>query len=134
MPPQRRSRLGRRTATNINRRAHVERFTSEQIHTESINAAERMRRLRAQNTGNDNMHLTEFYNSLTGLSYKLCTQCSSSFLENTSFENTCSVCKKKPQKYSEGNNMQPGIQPEQLANLTQVEQMLISRVQPVLRV
>ena len=37
-------------------------------------------------------------------------------------------------RFSASNNMDPGPQPEELANLTQVEEMLIARVSPILQV
>ena len=38
-----------------------------------------------------------------------------------------------PQKFSAENDMDPGIVPEQLRSMKRVEEMLISRVCPILR-
>ncbi|CAB3998542.1 Hypothetical predicted protein [Paramuricea clavata] len=46
----------------------------------------------------------------------------------------CKRDKKLPKKFSAKNDMDPGTVPEQLRGLTQVEEMLISRVCPIMRV
>ena len=46
----------------------------------------------------------------------------------------CKRDKKSPKKFSAENDMDPGTVPEQLRGLTQVEEMLISRVCPIMRV
>jgi hypothetical protein len=48
----------------------------------------------------------------------------------------CSRCQqeKENNQFSVENNMDPGSQPSELANLTQVEEMLIARVSPILQV
>ena len=46
----------------------------------------------------------------------------------------CKRDKKSPKKFSAENDMDPGVVPEQLRGLTQVEEMLISRVCPIMRV
>ena len=44
----------------------------------------------------------------------------------------CKRGKKSPKKFSAENDMDPGTVPEQLRGLTQVEEMLISRVCPIM--
>ena len=46
----------------------------------------------------------------------------------------CSRDKSNPKKFSKANNMHPGSVPECLQNLTQVEEMLIARVSPIMYV
>ena len=41
---------------------------------------------------------------------------------------------KQIHRFSSSNNMDSGCQPQELANLTQVEEMLIARVNPILQV
>ncbi|XP_059076593.1 uncharacterized protein LOC131875899 [Cryptomeria japonica] len=48
----------------------------------------------------------------------------------------CNRCRqeKNEHRFSASNNMDPGPQPLELANLTQIEEMLIARVNPILQV
>ncbi|XP_057843827.2 uncharacterized protein LOC131053226 [Cryptomeria japonica] len=48
----------------------------------------------------------------------------------------CNQCRqeKNEHRFSASNNMDPGPQPLELANLTQIEEMLIARVNPILQV
>ena len=46
----------------------------------------------------------------------------------------CKLDKKLPKKFSNGNNMIPSSQPAELLGLTQVEEMLIARALPIMRV
>ena len=74
------------------------------------------------------------------LEHRQCTTCKEAWPTRqnlTSETYTCYRCKrdkKSPKKFSAENDMDPGIVPEQLRGLTQVEEMLISRVCPIMRV
>ena len=74
------------------------------------------------------------------LEHRQCTTCKEAWPTRqnlTSETYTCHRCKrdkKSPKKFSAENDMDPGIVPEQLRGLTQVEEMLISRVCPIMRV
>ena len=46
----------------------------------------------------------------------------------------CTRDKNNPKKFSKANNIHPGSVPECLQNLTQVEEMLIARVSPIMYV
>ena len=46
----------------------------------------------------------------------------------------CSSDKKNPKAFSAGNDMDPGDLPPQMERMTQVEQMLIAKVAPIMRV
>lgn len=65
----------------------------------------------------------------------ICQECCLGIkVRRTSEGPVCSRClqEKGNNRFSALNNMDPGSQPEELANLTQVEEMLISRVSPIL--
>jgi len=49
---------------------------------------------------------------------------------------TCNRCgkEKPPHQFSSSNNMDLGPKPNELANLTQIEEMLIARINPILQV
>ncbi len=74
------------------------------------------------------------------LEHRQCTVCKEAWPTRQNLKSetyTCYRCKrdkKSPKKFSAENDMDPGIVPEQLKGLTQVEEMLISRVCPIMRV
>ena len=74
------------------------------------------------------------------LEHRQCTTCKEAWPTRQNLKSetyTCYRCKrdkKSPKKFSAENDMDPGIVPEQLRGLTQVEEMLISRVCPIMRV
>ena len=74
------------------------------------------------------------------LERRQCTVCKEAWPTRQNLKSetyTCYRCKrdkKSPKKFSAENDMDPGIVPEQLRGLTQVEEMLISRVCPIMRV
>ena len=67
-----------------------------------------------------------------------CTCCNESFPSlKVSFLCVCSKCScdtSEPKLYSDGNNMDPGPVPPALQELTQVEEMLVSPVMPMMSV
>ena len=71
---------------------------------------------------------------------KTCIICNESYtgmsLRKNNFETICSRCfsEKGVHRFSMENNLDPGKQPNVLKNLTQVEEMFIARVTPILQV
>ena len=83
--------------------------------------------------------LAAFHAIMSSLSYCHCRCCNESFpsLKLTSVDSVCSRCsrdKQEPKLYSAANNMDPGSVPLALQGLTQVEEMLISPVMPIISV
>ena len=83
--------------------------------------------------------LTEFHTKMSSLSFTHCICCNESFpsIKLTSSASVCSRCsrdKQEPKLYSAANNMDPGSVPLALQGLTQVEEMLISPVMPIMSV
>ena len=74
------------------------------------------------------------------LQHRQCTTCKEAWPTRQNVASEVYICyrckrdKKSPKKFSAGNDMDPGIVPEQLKGLTQVEEMLISRVCPIMRI
>ncbi|CAB4017850.1 Hypothetical predicted protein [Paramuricea clavata] len=74
------------------------------------------------------------------LEHRQCTMCKETWPTRQNLASEVYLCyrckkdKKSPKKFSAENDMDPGIVPEQLSGLTQVEEMLISRVCPIMRV
>ena len=74
------------------------------------------------------------------LQHQQCTTCKEAWLTWESVASEVYICygcksdKKSPKKFSAENDMDPGIVPEQLKGLTKVEEMLISRVCPIMRI
>ena len=74
------------------------------------------------------------------LEHRQCTMCKEAWPTRQNLASEVYICyrcrrdKKSPKKFSAENDMDPGIVPEQLRGLTQVEEMLISRVCPIMRV
>ena len=83
--------------------------------------------------------LAGFHSKISSLSFTHCSCCNESFpsIELTSSTSVCSRCsrdKQEPKLYSPDNNMDPGSVPLALQGLTQVEEMLISPVMPIMSV
>ncbi len=74
------------------------------------------------------------------LEHRQCTVCKEAWPTRQNLASEVFICyrckrdKKSPKKFSAENDMDPGTVPEQLRGLTQVEEMLISRVCPIMRV
>ncbi|XP_059070553.1 uncharacterized protein LOC131860191 [Cryptomeria japonica] len=67
----------------------------------------------------------------------ICQECYLGIKVNRSSQGPiCTRCRQERgnNRFSASNNMDPGPQPEELASLTQVEEMLIARVNPILQV
>ena len=83
--------------------------------------------------------LAAFHAKMSSLSFTHCSCCNESFpsIKLTSGDSVCSRCsrdKQEPKLYSAANNMDPGSVPLALQGLTQVEEMLISPVMPIMSV
>ena len=80
--------------------------------------------------------LLNFRTKVNDLTNTLCTVCNERFPFNL-IQNACLRCyrdKNLVKKFSASNNMDPGDVPEDLQGLTEIEEMLISRIFPVISV
>src|SRR5438270_9193290 len=80
--------------------------------------------------------LLNFRTKVNDLTNNLCTVCNERFPFNL-IQNACHRCdrdKNLVKKFSASNNMDPGDVPEDLQGLTEIEEMLISRIFPVVSV
>ena len=74
------------------------------------------------------------------LQHRQCTICKEAWPARQNLASEVYICyrckrdKKSPKKFSVENDMDPGIVPQQLKDLTQVEEMLISRICPIMRI
>ena len=75
----------------------------------------------------------EFESELEKLDLFECTNCHRLQLKSEEFDK-CSKCKTNPNKFTAVNNMDPGAVPLEFQDLTVIKQLLIARVQPVMRV
>ena len=77
-----------------------------------------------------------FHAKMTTCAYSECVTCNESFPSmNASQRTECTRCsrdKREPKLCSTGNGMDPGLVPLKLQGLTQVEEMLISSVMPIM--
>ena len=77
-----------------------------------------------------------FHAKITTCAFSECVTCNESFPSmNASQRTECTRCsrdKKQPKLYSANNGMDPGLVPQELQSLTQVEEMLISSVMPIM--
>ncbi|CAB4033970.1 Hypothetical predicted protein, partial [Paramuricea clavata] len=84
--------------------------------------------------------MNSFHLDQEHLEHRQCTMCKEAWPTRQNLASEVYICyrckrdKKSPKKFSAENDMDPGIVPEQLTGLTQVEEMLISRVCPIMRV
>ncbi len=83
--------------------------------------------------------LTTFHNKLASYDFQECPHCNESFpiTNPSSTSGGCTRCKRdkyQPKLYSRENNMDPGNVPDQLQDLTQVEELLIASVVPMMPV
>jgi hypothetical protein len=80
--------------------------------------------------------LKKFRNKVNKFKHSLCKTCNESFLSIVIIEGECQRChkEKKPKKFSKDNNMDPGEVPDELCDLTEIEEMLVARVFPVMSV
>ena len=68
------------------------------------------------------------------ISTKTCIMCNKSFYDvQTNDMNICTDCNKSC-KFTADNNMNPGSVPEELLDLSYIEQMLIARIHPIITI
>jgi len=78
---------------------------------------------------------SECLSAFDNLTAVVCVSCSAKHFRTADpAAYVCTKCSKVPTKFTAGNNMDPGAVPEALQDLTNVEQMLIARVAPVMSV
>ena len=74
-----------------------------------------------------------FVNNIASVSRLTCRVCNeNSFIANPVQVDVCTRCLRDPIKFSDGNNMHPGVLPIELSGLTHVEKMLIAQVNPLM--
>jgi len=81
--------------------------------------------------------LQKFRSKVDKFKYTLCPVCNERFMSITLIKGECRRChaeKSSTKKFSAENNMDPGEVPEELKDLSEIEEMLIARVFPVLSV
>ena len=84
--------------------------------------------------------LASFHDALANCAFDECLTCNESFpkLNQSLSLVQCTHCsndkKKEPKLYSHGNNMDPGIVPPKLTGLTQIKEILISPIMPMMSV
>ncbi|CAG8816966.1 1521_t:CDS:2, partial [Cetraspora pellucida] len=81
--------------------------------------------------------LRNFRNKMDKLKHTLCPTCNKRFPSIVLVMRECRRCyseKTLPKRFSADNNMDPGEVPEELQNLTDIEEMLIAQVFPVMSV
>lgn len=77
----------------------------------------------------------EFDNAVAKTTINVCNNCNKGFPTIKILKGiNCSTCSKTTtiKKFTSENNMDPGDVPEELQNLSYIEQMLIARVHPVM--
>ncbi|CAG8658559.1 13107_t:CDS:2, partial [Gigaspora rosea] len=87
----------------------------------------------AATTINEDKHkrLKKFHSKMNKLKHVHCLTCNEYFLSIVLVNGKCRRChteKTEPKKFSIGNNMDPGEVPEELKDLIEIEEMLISQV------
>lgn len=75
----------------------------------------------------------QFEQELQNLNCFECNNCGRTVIQSKNFD-ACKQCKKHPHKFTAVNKMDPRMVPIELQGLTYVEQLLIAKVQPVIRV
>src|SRR2546423_7572783 len=81
--------------------------------------------------------LQSFRKKMDNIRYYSCLICNERIPSMTLVEGMCRWCyteKKSPKKFSEKNNMDPGVVPEELKGLTEIKEMLIAQVFTVMTV
>lgn len=63
-----------------------------------------------------------------------CKNCRRSFPDSNLVDDICNLCVKHPLRGTSANNMDPGIVPKELQNLTDIEKMVIAKVHTVITV
>ena len=82
-------------------------------------------------------HGEKFHTAMDGREYRVCFRCSELRYvdtDNSDAPYECKRCSKDPVSFSAENDMDPGPVPDELAGLTQIEEMLISQFLPMMTV
>src|SRR4051812_1917964 len=85
----------------------------------------------------EHLLLQDFRKKMNDIKYEECPVCKERIPGMTLVTGMCRRCymeKKKPKKFSEENNMDPGDVPEELKGLTDIEEMLIAQVFTVMSI
>lgn len=110
------------------RGAGISRVTASQVRSREY------RQNTLQNLGENFRNLQiKFEDDLQKLQSYTCKNCSRTLIQEKIFE-ICTQCRRNPSKFTAANHMDPKDVPIELKDLSYVEQLLISRVQPVMRV
>jgi len=96
-----------------------------------------MQRSRAQQS--INRSVIKFEKELMNLKISFCSHCNEKYpdidLENNNkMCNRCRLDKGEPKKFSARNGLDPGEQPQELKGLTPIEEMLIAKCSPIIKV
>ena len=81
--------------------------------------------------------LQKFCDKMNKLEHKICPVCNERFPSINLVLGMCRCCygdKNEIKKFSRANNMDPGDVPEELKNLTEIEEMLIAQTFPIISV
>src|SRR6266496_6042706 len=74
---------------------------------------------------------------MDNIQYNMCPICNERIPSMTLVNGSCRRCnteKSNPKKFSSKNNMDPGVVPDELKGLTEIEEMLIAQVFTVMTV
>lgn len=84
---------------------------------------------------NDEIRLGENFNNMcTPVTWRTCQNCKRSFPNLSMKGIKCVKCVKSATKFTAINNMDPGVVPDELKNLTYIEEMLIAMIHPVVSI
>ena len=81
--------------------------------------------------------LKKFWKKMDNIRYNTCPICNERIPSMTLVNGSCRRCnteKSNPKKFSSENNMDPGVVPDELKGLTEIEEMLIAQVFTVMTV
>ncbi|CAG8616750.1 6262_t:CDS:2, partial [Cetraspora pellucida] len=109
-------------------RKNVEILEKQETHIENNHESEL--------SESDKKLLNTFYKIIVKTRNEYCLTCEEHFLSIILYQGECQRCykEKAPKKFSIENNMNPGDIPQELQNLTNIEDMLIVQVFPVVSV
>ena len=82
-------------------------------------------------------HLSSFYEYLDQIKMEECTECNEKWFDMEVVEWMCKWCRQAsgaPPLYTDANNLDVGLVPDHLPELTQIEELLIARVHVHLQV
>ena len=135
-------RQARLADKSIHMRERLQEETDEERHArlayKRIRNLERRQPVQCELNSRARSTLASFHANLVSCTFQEWQTCNESFLKlnpNLSLLHcTCNYDKKQSKLYSHENNMDPGVVPPELMSLTQVEEMLISPVMPMMSV